>query len=223
MRSELCIVVAASCWLPLCSGFFVTAPSSSISTFSTTRQSKSTFLLAAVALEPEPEGGEEVVTQNTVPGCRIKKMAAVPEISSDDGDVYEFWLTATAEAAMIQEIRTTVLKDAAKKANFPGFRKGQVPEYAQPQITGFAVQESIIKTVQSAVDAYGLKALSGSDGEVTVKEDVASLAKAYKKGDSIQFTGTFKAAMPITASAASVNENDAVTDASVIDVAAEAA
>lgn len=53
----------------------------------------------------------------------MKKMAPVPDIKSDDGDVFEFWLTATAEAAMIQEIRTTILKDASKKANFPGFRK----------------------------------------------------------------------------------------------------
>lgn len=74
--------------------------------------------------------------------------------------------------------------------------QGQVPEYAQPQITGFAVQESIIKTVQAAVDAYGLKSLSGSDGEVTVKEDVGAMAKGYQKGESLQFTATLKAAMP---------------------------
>jgi hypothetical protein len=85
--------------------------------------SRSTPLFAAVELEPEPEGGEEIATQNTLPNCRVKKMKAVPELNSDDGDVFEFWLTAVAEAALISEIRTTVLKDASKKANFPGFRK----------------------------------------------------------------------------------------------------
>jgi len=73
--------------------------------------------------------------------------------------------------------------------------QGQVPPYAQPQITQFAVQESIIKTVEAAVEAYGLVSLSGSDGEVNVHEDVAAIAKGYKTGDSIPFTATLNAAM----------------------------
>ena len=117
MKNFLSIFAVAFCWLPLASAFVV-APVVSSSSRKVTSSP-----LAAVPLEPEPQGGEEIVTKNTVPGCRIKKMAAAPELKSDDGDVYEFWLTATAEAAMIQEIRTTVLKDASKKANFPGFRK----------------------------------------------------------------------------------------------------
>ena len=77
--------------------------------------------------------------------------------------------------------------------NFLFFKQGQVPPYAQPQITQFAVQESIIKTVEAAVEAYGLLSLKGSDGEVKVHEDVAALAKAYKTGESIQFTATLNA------------------------------
>jgi hypothetical protein len=38
-----------------------------------------------------------------------------------------------------------------------------------------------------------LKSLPGSDGQVEVHEDVASMAKAYKTGDSIQFTATLNA------------------------------
>jgi len=56
------------------------------------------------------------------------------------------------------------------------------------------VQESIIKTVESAVEAYGLVSLKGSDGEFNVFEDVSALARAYKTGDSIQFTATLNAA-----------------------------
>ena len=61
------------------------------------------------------------------------------------------------------------------------------------QIRGFAVQEAIIQTVQSAVNAYGLKSISGSDGEVTVLEDIPDIAKLYKLGDDIPFTATFQA------------------------------
>ena len=63
------------------------------------------------------------------------------------------------------------------------------------QIRGFAVQESIIRTCQSAVDAYGLKSLSGSDGEVEVNEDIPAVAEKYKLGDDLQFTATFNAVL----------------------------
>jgi hypothetical protein len=72
--------------------------------------------------------------------------------------------------------------------------QGQVPPYAQPQITQFAVKESIIKTVQAALNAFGLKELEGSNGEVEVKEDVAAMAKGYKTGDALQFTATVNGA-----------------------------
>jgi hypothetical protein len=221
MKGSLVLLITG--WL---SSVLAFAPSSLSLYHHHSYASASFKLCAAVELEPEPAGGEELQTSNTVPGCRIKKMDAVPDITSKDGDVYEFWLTAVAEAAMITEIRTTVLKDASKKANFPGFRKGQVPPYALPQITGFAVQESIIKTVQSAVDAYGLKSLPGSSGEVTVKESVTDMAKGYKQGESLRFTATLKAAMPKTLNASSGSGGkseamDAVEESDVIDAEVE--
>lgn len=85
--------------------------------------SVSTTRLQAVGLEPEPEGGEEMVALQTVPDCRMKKMKALPDIKSDQGDAYEFWMTAVADSNLVKEIRTQILKDASKKANFPGFRK----------------------------------------------------------------------------------------------------
>merc|ERR1719223_795407 len=98
----------------------------------------------------------------------MKNMGEVEGVKEDEGTVYKFWLTATAEASLIKEYNTQILKDAAKKANFPGFRKGQIPPYAMPQIKGFAVQEGIIQTVKSPVNAYGLKSIAGSNGEVEV-------------------------------------------------------
>jgi hypothetical protein len=77
----------------------------------------------------------------------------------------------------------------------------------------------MIKTVQAVVDAYGLKALSGSNGEMTVNEDVTAMAKGYKQGESLSFTATLKAAMTKSASATETNE---VKDEVVIDVAVEA-
>jgi hypothetical protein len=86
-----------------------------------------------------------------------------------------------------------------------------------PQIRGFAVQEGIIQTVKSAVDAYGLKSIQGSNGEVTVQEDVPELAKAYKVGDDVQFTATFKATFD-----PEKRVEESPVDKDVVDVVAEA-
>lgn len=183
---------------------------------------------AVVEMEPEPEGGEEVPSIKTMPGSRMKNMGEATGLTvvreaekDDDGSepaaIYKFWLSATAEGALVKEIHQTVLKDSQRKADFPGFRKGQVPPYAMPQIRGFAVEESIVRTCQSAVDAYGLKSLSGRDGEVNVNEDVSSLAKVYKLGDDVQFTATFNAMYdPAVAKKKDVQSNE---DASTTDEA----
>lgn len=104
-------------------GAFVPSATAGAAGLGCRRARTTTFLRDAVTLEPEPEGGEELAAASTVPGCRVKKMAAVTDVTSEHGDVYEFWMTAVAEGAMIQEIRSRVLKDASKKANFPGFKK----------------------------------------------------------------------------------------------------
>ena len=51
------------------------------------------------------------------------------KLKSPDGTVYNFWLLSVAEADLIKEIRGQILKDASKKANFPGFRKVSVVSF----------------------------------------------------------------------------------------------
>ena len=154
-------------------------------------------LKMAIDLEAEPEGGEEIEAVDTMAGSRMKNMGIVDKKAEDGSDAFSFWMTAEADGQMIKKYRDQVSKDAAKNANFPGFRKGQIPPYAQPQMTMFALQEGIIKTCEAAVSAYGLVALSGSDGSVEVHEDVQEMVKGYKVGTSVQFTATFKASVVI--------------------------
>jgi hypothetical protein len=68
-------------------------------------------------------------------------------------------------------------------------KKGQIPPYAQPKMTLFAIQEAIVKTCEGSVSAYGLR----NPGKVEVKEDVSEIAQGYKTGDSVQFTALFQA------------------------------
>jgi hypothetical protein len=177
--------------------FWVTAASAFVPTISSTAfatRTVITSLRAQVELEPEPEGGEELAAVSTMPDARMKKMEEVTDVSSEDGSpVYQFWLSAIANGDLIKGYRIETLKEAKKNANFPGFRKGQIAPYAMPQITIFAVQESLLKTIESAVKAFGLKSLEGPEGEVTVNEDVEAMCKGYKEGDSLSFTATFKA------------------------------
>ncbi len=42
------------------------------------------------------------------------------------------------------------------------------------------------------MEAYGLESLPGSDGEVTVHEDIKDLVKGYKLGDDVAFTATYR-------------------------------
>jgi len=183
--------------------------SSSLSSSSSSSSSLLTSRLHAeakattVELKPEPEGGKEITSVKTMTGSRMKDMGEATGLTGvrnkgeEDANetVYKFWLKARVEGPLIKELHSTVLKDSAKKANFPGFRKGQVPPFAMPQIKGFAVQEGVIRTCQSAVDAYGLKSVNGIDGEVEVLEDIPEIAKVYKLpgNEGIEFTAYFNA------------------------------
>jgi hypothetical protein len=88
-------------------------------------------VLNAVELIPEPEGGEDLTALKTLEGSRVKNMGEAEGTKKhDEGTVYKFWITATAQGALIKELNTKVLKDASKEAQFPGFRKvrGHSPE-----------------------------------------------------------------------------------------------
>ncbi|KAL7455784.1 hypothetical protein ACHAWC_007315 [Mediolabrus comicus] len=176
--------------------------------------SSSTSLYAA-ELKPEPEGGEELTKMSSsMEGSRMKNMGP-----GDGEGVFKFWLSAIADGAQVKQIRQQTEKEASKKANFPGFRKGQVPPYAQPQITTFAVQEAIIKTCENSLEAYGLESLQGSAGEVTVNEDIKDICKGYKVGTDIPFTATYMGKFDAnihTASASEEVEEDNVVDVEVV-------
>jgi FKBP-type peptidyl-prolyl cis-trans isomerase (trigger factor) len=151
----------------------------------------------------------------------MKKMGeaeGLTGVRDDDADadatVYKYWLKATVEGSLVKEIHGTVLRESAKKANFPGFRKGQVPPFAMGQIRGFAVQESIVRTCQSAVDAYGLKSVSGSDGEVEILEDIPEVSRGYKLGDALEFTAFLNAQVDPEAQPPAVEESDDAEESS---------
>lgn len=56
----------------------------------------------------------------------------------------------------------------------------------------FNFLSQIYKTVEAAVEAYGLKSLPGSDGEINVQESVEEMVKGYNDG-SLTFTTLFNA------------------------------
>lgn len=73
--------------------------------------SRAHTLAMAVELTPEPEGGEELQAIGTVAESRMKNMGEADGVKSEEGTVYQFWLSTIAEGEMIKQIRTQVLKE----------------------------------------------------------------------------------------------------------------
>jgi hypothetical protein len=234
MNSLILVVLLLGCaafsLIDPVTAFVVTSSSASSSSSLLTSRLYAEAAAKTVELKPEPDNGEELTSVKTMTGSRMKDMGEATGLTGvrtdEDADqtVYKFWLKARVEGPLIKEIHTTVLKDSAKKANFPGFRKGQVPPFAMPQIKGFAVQEGVIRTCQSAVDAYGLKSVNGSDGEVEVLEDIPEIAKSYNlpSNEGIEFTAYFNAIYdPALVKPKQKEEVNSSDDASIIDIDAE--
>lgn len=151
---------------------------------------RSRIASSRAAAPPSPaEGGEELtkVVSGSLPGSLMKNMGP-----DEEEGVFRFWLSATAEGEKVKKLRAQCEREASRKANFPGFKKGQVPPYAQGQITTFAVQEAIMQTCEESLEAYGLESLPGSAGEVTVVEDIKDICKGYKVGTDVAFTATYR-------------------------------
>jgi len=165
-----------------------------------------------IELKPEPETGSEIPILASIGSDNVRsdgfvvRMKDLGEVDSDDeaydleeelgAKVHNFWLTAVAEGEEIQKFRGALAKDAAKNANFPGFRKGQIPPYAQPKMTNFALQEGIVKTCQAAILQYGVKEINvDALGAVTFNEDIEVMASTYnyKSCPSVPYTANFRA------------------------------
>jgi hypothetical protein len=147
MRRASAAIILSSC-LASEYGVLAFAPSSLSSSSALLTTSRSTRTLLCAELKPEPTGGDELkrvtLTSSLLPGSRLKNLGP-----DDEGDgIYKFWLSAKADGKEITRLRDQTEKEASKKANFPGFRKGQIPPYAQVKMTGFAVQEAIIKSCE---------------------------------------------------------------------------
>ncbi|EED88888.1 predicted protein [Thalassiosira pseudonana CCMP1335] len=213
-----CSLILSFCAITSASAFIqhphhARAPSSSL-------YAKAKTAPAPVELTPEPEGGTELIKLSSgLPNSRMKDMG-LAEGAGDD--VHSFWLRAVANGEEIKKLRMQTEKEASKKANFPGFRKGQIPPYAQPRMTMFAIQEAVIKTCEQSLEAYGLESLQGSEGEVTVNEDMQQVCKTYKLGTDIEFTATYKGkfdqAIQSAASAAVAEEGVTSAEDTVVDV-----
>jgi hypothetical protein len=82
----------------------------------------------AVELIPEPEGGKELVASSTIADTRMKDMGEFDgELEEEaDGTVHSFWLSSVANGELIKKTRTQLSKEAARNADFPGFRKVRV-------------------------------------------------------------------------------------------------
>jgi alkyl hydroperoxide reductase subunit AhpC len=71
--------------------------------------------MAQVDLIPEPEGGQELIPNNSMDGTRVKLMGEAHGLSSDDGTVYKFWMRTIAQGELIKKFKIDILKESKKK------------------------------------------------------------------------------------------------------------
>ena len=64
------------------------------------------------------------------------------------------------------------MKDFKKVAQFPGFRKGQIPPYAQPKMTNFALQEVLVSSCQEAITRFGVNEIN--EGQLGAVNDAGT-------------------------------------------------
>jgi len=63
-----------------------------------------------------------------------------------------------------------------------------------------ALQEAITNSLEEVISSYGVRTLSGSEGNIDVKEKVEDIARSWKSGD-VDYTATFKGEpVPVEAS-----------------------
>ncbi|GMH75490.1 hypothetical protein TrLO_g8986 [Triparma laevis f. longispina] len=100
-----------------------------------------------------------------------------------------YWLSHSCTGPEILNTKKQVIKESAKNANFPGFRKGQIPPWAMPKMSTFAIQECITSSLNELLKGHDLEA---KDGKVEVVEDVQEIGKNWKEGDDVHFTAEFE-------------------------------
>lgn len=193
--------------------------------------SKKERQLMEIELVAEPEGIEvsrivpesDADTNDIV--VRLKDLGPVD--SSDPAyklkdklgtEVHNFWLTSVADGGEIEKTRRVIVRDAAKNANFPGFRKGVVPPFAQGKMTTFALQEIMVKSCQNAIQIFGVNEINEDElGSVTFNEDMDALTAKYdtKKYPNVPFTANFRGTF-------APREDQVESESGVIDVASSA-
>ena len=168
--------------------------------------------LYAYPTVPEPSGGTVIEPSSSkenpgVPGGASSSSSSSSSASSSTVKVMEsnvlesedgvssYWVRASASSQSVLDIKKKLMIASAKKANFPGFRKGQIPPYAIGRILGFAVREAVQDRMREVLlEEYNLESVKkeeDAEGDITVLEDMDELIKEYKEGEDVEFTATF--------------------------------
>ena len=100
---------------------------------------------------------------------RLGEPISVEDVTCEDGEaIFEYWTRMTVQGEQTQEYFSKLMKEAKKNANFPGFKKGQIPPYARPQMVYFCLEEAINTGMLNALDSASVKPLEGENAKAEV-------------------------------------------------------
>jgi len=142
----------------------------------------------------KPEGDEIACPVDDVELIRLGEPIAVEDSSCDEGEAnFEYWMRMTVPGEKTQEYFSKLMAEAKRNANFPGFKKGQIPPYARPQMVYFCLEEAINVGMLDALEAASVKPLEGENAKAEILEDIKALSKTYKPGNEFTFTAKLRA------------------------------
>eukprot|EP00617_Octactis_speculum_P018381 CAMPEP_0185770506 /NCGR_PEP_ID=MMETSP1174-20130828/59510_1 /TAXON_ID=35687 /ORGANISM="Dictyocha speculum, Strain CCMP1381" /LENGTH=199 /DNA_ID=CAMNT_0028455967 /DNA_START=53 /DNA_END=652 /DNA_ORIENTATION=+ len=171
--------------------------------------------IVSFRLRAEPEG---VAVTCNIADVDIRRLEALPDkdtIQLEDGQTaHKYFLKMTIPGETTKEYMKEIEKDSKKNADFPGFRKGQIPPWAKPKLKTFCVETALNDGIMDAMESAKLTALDGEDKNAEVLEDVAELIRGYKIGTPLSFTASFSAKEYVVVE---TPEEPEVIDAEVVD------
>eukprot|EP00639_Heterosigma_akashiwo_P031010 CAMPEP_0194687022 /NCGR_PEP_ID=MMETSP0295-20121207/15911_1 /TAXON_ID=39354 /ORGANISM="Heterosigma akashiwo, Strain CCMP2393" /LENGTH=222 /DNA_ID=CAMNT_0039575079 /DNA_START=24 /DNA_END=693 /DNA_ORIENTATION=+ len=114
--------------------------------------------------------GEEIATD--YPGLKLSKLKEI------EGNIAEFQLDFEVAGKDSQKVYSEIQKQAKKNANFPGFRKGQLPAYALAELKSFTLEQVINDAILNACDYCKLDVVEeGESAKAEILEDMTDLGK----------------------------------------------
>lgn len=105
-----------------------------------------------------------------------------------DSEIAKYKLVLNIPGTYSRKVRKESVRQMKKQANFPGFRKGDIPPFIRKDIDGFVLNDSVDDMVKEACNELKMKC---AEGEANVPQfDMEELKARFQVGTDCEFECT---------------------------------